>query len=45
MLSVVQPLQTVTVDGQEALFIPNVGNAQFAGAQVKTWETQNSRKI
>ncbi|XP_037915142.1 transcription factor Sp4-like isoform X2 [Hermetia illucens] len=33
MLSVVQPLQTVTVDGQEALFIPNVGNAQFAGAQ------------
>lgn len=29
MFQIVQPMQTVTVDGQEALFIPNqLGNAQ-----------------
>lgn len=34
MFQVVQPMQTVTVDGQEALFIPNMGNAnQLNGAQ------------
>ncbi|GAB0087822.1 SP9 [Sergentomyia squamirostris] len=33
MFQVVQPMQTLTVDGQEALFIPNMGNNQFAGAQ------------
>lgn len=35
MFQVVQPMQTVTVDGQEALFIPNMGAAgnQLNGAQ------------
>lgn len=34
MFQVVQPMQTVTVDGQEALFIPNMGNNnQLNGAQ------------
>lgn len=33
MFQVVQPMQTLTVDGQEALFIPNMANTQFAGAQ------------
>lgn len=35
MFSVVQPMQTVTVDGQDALFIPNMAAAggQLAGAQ------------
>lgn len=35
MFQVVQPMQTVTVDGQEALFIPNVQNsaAYFGGGQ------------
>ena len=33
MFSLIQPMQTVTVDGQEALFIPNMQNAQMAGAQ------------
>lgn len=35
MFQVVQPMQTVTVDGQEALFIPNMGQAtnQLNGAQ------------
>ncbi|XP_055316519.1 transcription factor Sp4-like isoform X4 [Sitodiplosis mosellana] len=35
MFQVVQPMQTVTVDGQEALFIPNMGASanQLNGAQ------------
>lgn len=35
MFQVVQPMQTVTVDGQEALFIPNMGAQanQLNGAQ------------
>lgn len=34
MFQVVQPMQTVTVDGHEALFIPNMGNTnQLNGAQ------------
>lgn len=35
MYQVVQPMQTVTVDGQEALFIPNMGAQanQLNGAQ------------
>uniref|UniRef100_A0A1L8DIH9 Putative sp5 transcription factor n=1 Tax=Nyssomyia neivai TaxID=330878 RepID=A0A1L8DIH9_9DIPT len=33
MFQVVQPMQTLTVDGQEALFIPSMANTQFAGAQ------------
>lgn len=35
MFQVVQPMQTVTVDGQEALFIPNMGAAanQLNGVQ------------
>lgn len=35
MFQVVQPMQTVTVDGQEALFIPNMNTSanQLNGAQ------------
>jgi transcription factor Sp, invertebrate len=34
MFSVMQPMQTVNIDGQEALFIPaNMQNPQLAGAQ------------
>lgn len=34
MFQVVQPMQTVTVDGQEAIFIPNMSaSAQLNGAQ------------
>lgn len=33
MYQVVQPMQTVTVDGQEALFIPNMNANQLNGAQ------------
>lgn len=33
MFQMVQPMQTVTVDGQEALFIPNMGQNQLNGAQ------------
>lgn len=35
MFQMVQPMQTVTVDGQEALFIPNMGASanQLNGAQ------------
>lgn len=36
MFQVMQPMQTVTVDGQEALFIPNMGataSNQLNGAQ------------
>lgn len=33
MFQVLQPMQTVTVDGQEALFIPSIQNAQLANAQ------------
>lgn len=36
MFQVVQPMQTVTIDGQEALFIPNMQTAnlnQLGGAQ------------
>lgn len=29
MFSVVQPMQSVTVDGQEAIFIPNMGGQQI----------------
>lgn len=33
MFSMVQPMQTVTVDGHEALFIPNLGGQQLGGGQ------------
>jgi transcription factor Sp len=33
MFQVLQPMQTVTVDGQEALFIPSIQNTQLANAQ------------
>lgn len=35
MFSVVQPMQTVTVDGQEALFIPNMGGGQLGGQAIQ----------
>lgn len=34
MFQVVQPIQTMTVDGQEAFFIPNMQNTQFPGQAV-----------
>ena len=34
MFQMIQPIQAVNIDGQEALFMPNIQNAQLAGAQV-----------
>lgn len=35
MFSVVQPMQSVTVDGQEAIFIPNMGGQQIGGQGIQ----------
>lgn len=35
MFSVVQPMQSVNIDGQEAIFIPNMGGQQIGGQSIQ----------